>query len=214
MNEFIDTYKHKGLRKALIEVLKEKGISDNLILEAIDKVPRHLFFNKEFEHFAYEDKAFPIENDQTISQPYTVAIQSQLLQIKKQDKILEIGTGSGYQCAVLCELSEQIYSIEIHEKLHKHASNLLKKLGYSPYLFCGNGYLGLPLQAPFDKIIVTAGAKDIPEALLAQLKIGGLMLIPVGDGDDLEMMKIIRMDKNRFERTKHGTFRFVPFVKE
>ncbi|MBI3234540.1 MAG: protein-L-isoaspartate O-methyltransferase [Bacteroidetes bacterium] len=176
--------------------------------------PYYSNFYFSFEHFAYEDKAFPIDRDQTISQPYTVAFQTQLLSIQKTDKVLEIGTGSGYQCAILCELSDEVYSIEIHELLHKKAMKLLNSLGYQPTLSYGNGYLGLPTKAPFDKIIVTAGAEEIPQALLAQLKIGGVLVIPVGQDDNLEMLKITRVSENKFERSKHGLFKFVPFVKE
>jgi protein-L-isoaspartate(D-aspartate) O-methyltransferase len=214
MTKFIDTYKHKGLRRGLVTLLQSKGISDLGTLQAIEKIPRHVFFTADFEHYAYEDKAFPIDSNQTISQPFTVATQTQLLEIKQTDKVLEIGTGSGYQCAVLCELSRHIYSIEIHQQLNIKAQKILSVLEYKPFLIHGNGYLGWPSEAPFDKIIVTAGATEVPQALLSQLKIGGILVIPVGKDDDLEMNKIVRIDETRFERSKHGIFRFVPFVKE
>lgn len=213
MSTIVDTYKHKGQRDALVNQLMQKGIQDSRVLAAIRQIPRHIFFTPEFSHFAYEDKAFPIGSGQTISQPYTVAFQSALLELKPGMRVLEIGTGSGYQCAVLCALDVEVHSIELHAPLHKSASRILNQLGFNPQLRCANGYAGWPEAAPFDRIIVTAGATEIPESLLSQLNTDGILIIPVGSGDDLEMTKIKRMDEKRFERSRHGIFRFVPFVK-
>ncbi len=169
-----DTAKHQGLRNQLVSLLQQKGITDKNVLDAISKIPRHLFLNSSFEDYAYQDKAFPIGAGQTISQPYTVAFQSQLLEVKKDDKVLEIGTGSGYQTAVLCAMGAKVYSVERQNELFKKTSVLFPKLGLRPkHLSFGDGYKGLPLHAPFDSIIVTAGAPIIPKPLMAQLKIGG-----------------------------------------
>ena len=178
-----DTNKHQGLRNLLVKQLKEKGITDKNVLDAIAKIPRHLFIDSSFENFAYQDKAFPIGADQTISQPYTVAFQTELLQVEKEHKILEIGTGSGYQTAVLCLLGAKVYSVERQNELFKKTKNLLSKLTINvipKLLSFGDGYKGLPDYAPFDSIIVTAGAPVIPQALMSQLKIGGRLVIPVG----------------------------------
>lgn len=207
-----DTNKHQGLRNQLAKQLEEKGITDKNVLEAIKKIPRHLFLNSSFEDFAYQDKAFPIGAGQTISQPYTVAFQSQLLEVKKEDKILEIGTGSGYQTAVLCLLGAKVYSVERQNELFKTTSNLLPKLGIRPkHLSFGDGYKGLPNHAPFDSIIVTAGAPTIPQALMAQLKIGGKLVIPVGDKDQI-MTLLIRKNETQFEKHEFGDFKFVPLL--
>ena len=177
-----DTSKHQGLRNQLATVLQAKGITDRKVLNAIRQIPRHLFIDSSFEDHAYKDKAFPIAAEQTISQPYTVAFQSQTLAIQPNDKVLEIGTGSGYQTAVLLELKAAVFSIERQQELFKKTSLFLPKLGYIPKKFIfGDGYKGLPEQAPFDKIIVTAGAPFVPKPLLSQLKVGGMLLIPVGD---------------------------------
>ena len=176
-----DTAKHQGLRYQLIDTLFKKGIYDKNVLQAMSQIPRHLFLESGFEDFAYQDKAFPIGAGQTISQPYTVAFQSQLLQVKPDDKILEIGTGSGYQTAVLCKMGAKVFTVERQGELYRKTSALLPKLGYRPRLVSfGDGYKGLPTDAPFDGIIVTAGAPFIPEPLMAQLKIGGRLVIPVG----------------------------------
>ena len=186
-----DTNKHKGLRNQLAKILEEKGIIDKNVLDAIRTIPRHLFLNSSFEDFAYQDKAFPIGAGQTISQPYTVAYQSQLLDVKKDQKILEIGTGSGYQTAVLCLLGAKVYSVERQNELFKTTSLLLPKLGIRPkHLSFGDGYKGLPNHAPFDSIIVTAGAPIIPQPLMAQLKIGGKLVIPVGENEQIMTMLI------------------------
>ncbi len=207
-----DTNKHQGLRNQLAKQLEEKGITDKNVLEAIKKIPRHLFLNSSFEDFAYQDKAFPIGAGQTISQPYTVAFQSQLLDVKKDDKILEIGTGSGYQTAVLCLLGAKVYSVERQNELFKTTSLLLPKLGIRPkHLSFGDGYKGLPNHAPFDSIIVTAGAPIIPKPLMAQLKIGGKLVIPVGDKEQI-MTMLIRKNETQFEKHEFGDFKFVPLL--
>lgn len=210
-----DTFKHKGLRKQLAALLKEKGITDAQVLKAIETIPRHLFIPDNALHkFAYEDKPFPIGSKQTISQPYTVAFQTEILNIKKREKVLEIGTGSGYQTAVLLEVGAKVFSIERQKALFDRTKKLLPQLGYNTNLFYGDGYKGLPAYAPFDKIIVTAGAPYIPEDLLYQLKIGGMMVIPVGEGGDQMMKKIVRTGENNFETEDLGMFRFVPLLKE
>lgn len=207
-----DTEKHKGLRNQLVKTLQEKGITDNSVLNAIGKIPRHLFMDSGFEAFAYQDKAFPIGAGQTISQPYTVAFQSQLLEVKKGDKILEIGTGSGYQTAVLCAMGAQVYSIERQNELFKKTLNFLPKIGIRPKkLIFGDGYKGLPDEAPFDSILVTAGATTIPNALMAQLKIGGKLVIPLGENEQI-MTMLIRKNEKQFEKHEFGTFRFVPLL--
>lgn len=207
-----DTSKHQGLRNQLATLLQEKGIINKNVLEAIKKIPRHLFLNSSFEDYAYQDKAFPIGAGQTISQPYTVAFQSQLLEIKKDHKILEIGTGSGYQTAVLCLLGAKVYSIERQNELFKQTSALLPKLGIRPkHLSFGDGYKGLPNHAPFDGIIVTAGAPIIPQALMAQLKIGGRLVIPLGEEKQI-MTLLIRKNETQFEKHEFGDFKFVPLL--
>jgi protein-L-isoaspartate(D-aspartate) O-methyltransferase len=207
-----DTNKHQGLRNQLTKLLEDKGIVDKNVLEAIGKIPRHLFLNSSFEDFAYQDKAFPIGAEQTISQPYTVAFQTQLLEIKKGDKILEIGTGSGYQTAVLCFLGAKVYSIERQNELFKTTSLLLPKLGIrAKHLSFGDGYKGLPNHAPFDSIIVTAGAPIIPKPLMAQLKVGGRLVIPVGEKEQI-MTLLIRKNETQFEKHEFGDFRFVPLL--
>ena len=209
-----DTAKHQGLRNQLVKLLQEKGIIDKNVLNAINKIPRHLFLNSSFEDYAYQDKAFPIGAGQTISQPYTVAFQSQLLEIKKDDKILEIGTGSGYQTAVLCLMGAKVFSVERQNELFKQTSALLPKLGIRPkHLSFGDGYKGLPNHAPFDSIIVTAGAPIIPKPLMAQLKIGGRLVIPVGDKNQI-MTMLIRKNETQFEKHEFGDFKFVPLLED
>lgn len=207
-----DTAKHQGLRNQLVTLLKEKGITDVTVLDAINKIPRHLFLNSTFADYAYQDKAFPIGAGQTISQPYTVAFQSQLLEVKKEHKILEIGTGSGYQTAVLCLMGAKVYSVERQNELFKQTSVLLPKLGIRPkHLSFGDGYKGLPNHAPFDSIIVTAGAPIIPQPLMAQLKIGGRLVIPLGNEKQI-MTLLIRKNETQFEKHEFGDFKFVPLL--
>jgi protein-L-isoaspartate(D-aspartate) O-methyltransferase len=209
-----NTAKHQGLRNQLAKVLQEKGITDKNVLEAIKIIPRHLFLDSSFEDFAYQDKAFPIGADQTISQPYTVAFQSQLLEVKKGDKILEIGTGSGYQTAVLCAMGVVVYSIERQNELFKKTSLLLPKLSVRPKkLIFGDGYKGWPEEAPFDGIIVTAGAPFIPQPLMAQLKVGGKLVIPLGEDSQI-MTMLIRKNETQFEKQEFGEFRFVPLLED
>ncbi len=202
------------MRQQLVDTLVKKGIKDEAVLKAIGKIPRHLFMDSGFIDHAYVDKAFPIAADQTISQPYTVAFQSELLQIKPQDKVLEIGTGSGYQCAILIELGAKVYSIERQQELFKKTSKFLPKIGYrAKKLIFGDGYKGLPEEAPFDSIIVTAGAPFVPNPLLSQLKVGGRLVIPVGD--DIQVMTLfIRKGPKEFEKHEFGEFRFVPLLED
>lgn len=209
-----DTLKHKGKRQHLANIVAEKGVMDQRVLQAIRTIPRHLFMDSSFEDHAYQDKAFPISADQTISQPYTVAYQTELLQVSKGQTVLEIGTGSGYQTAVLCEMGAKVYSIERQQELFKKTRLFLGKLGYRPkYLGFGDGYKGLPDYAPFDRIIVTAGAPYVPKPLLSQLKIGGKMVIPVGY--ELQVMTLFeRKSENEFEKTEFDEFRFVPLLED
>jgi len=209
-----DTAKHQGLRNQLVVLLQQKGIQDVNVLKAMKNIPRHFFLESGFEDFAYQDKAFPIGAGQTISQPYTVAFQSQLLEVKPDDKILEIGTGSGYQTAVLCKMGAKVFTIERQIDLYKKTSKLLPKLGYKPRVISfGDGYKGLPTDAPFDGIIVTAGAPFIPQPLMAQLKIGGRLVIPVGE--DVQIMTLlIRKSETHFEQHEFGDFRFVPMLED
>ena len=209
-----DTLKHQGLRNQLIKTLVKKGISDKNVLQAMAKIPRHLFMNSSFEAFAYQDKAFPIGADQTISQPYTVAFQTENLQVKRGAKILEIGTGSGYQTAVLLEMKAKVYTVERQKELFKTTSIFLPKLGYRPKAMrFGDGYLGLPEFAPFDGIIVTAGAPYVPKALLSQLKVGGRLVIPVGKNVQ-KMTLITRKDTKVFDKKVLGNFSFVPMLED
>ncbi|MEX0274731.1 MAG: protein-L-isoaspartate(D-aspartate) O-methyltransferase [Flavobacteriaceae bacterium] len=209
-----DTFKHQGLRNQLAETLKGKGITDEAVLNAIREVPRHLFMDSGFESHAYQDKAFPIAADQTISQPFTVAFQTQLLQVGRGHKILEIGTGSGYQTAVLLKLKTKVYSIERQHELFKKVTLFFKKMGYRPKkVIFGDGYRGLPEEAPFDGIIVTAGAPEVPKALMAQLKVGGRLVIPVGVQDQV-MTVYTRKSEKEFAKKTFGSFRFVPLLED
>ncbi|OQY05921.1 MAG: protein-L-isoaspartate O-methyltransferase [Bacteroidetes bacterium 4572_117] len=207
-----DTYKHKGQRKKLTGELKKKGIDDERVLAAILKIPRHFFMDIGFDKLAYQNKAFPIGAGQTISQPYTVAFQTQLLNIKKGDKVLEIGTGSGYQTAVLLELGARVYTIERQKELFQKSRVLLASLNYEAHFFYGDGYKGKPTYGPYDKIIVTAGAPYIPEDLKGQLKVGGILVIPVGDSEKQLMYSVIRVSKTEFRKTELGNFMFVPML--
>ncbi|UAB86093.1 protein-L-isoaspartate(D-aspartate) O-methyltransferase [Zunongwangia sp. SCSIO 43204] len=209
-----DTFRHKGKRQQLVNTVIKKGITDRRVLQAIGKIPRHLFMDSSFEDHAYQDKAFPIAADQTISQPYTVAFQSELLEITEGENVLEIGTGSGYQTAVLCELGARVFSIERQRELYKKTKAFLNKIGYRPkYLSFGDGYKGLPAYAPFDKIIVTAGAPYVPKDLLGQLKVGGRLVIPVGE--EVQIMTLfVRKSPTEFDKTEFGEFRFVPLLED
>lgn len=209
-----DTYRHKGMRKKLVALLAEKGIQDQCVLEAINAIPRHLFMDNAFVNFAYKDQAFPIGADQTISQPYTVAFQSQLLALKGGEKVLEIGTGSGYQASVLLEMGAKVFSIERHRSLHLRAKKQLESLGYKPKLFFGDGYKGLPTFAPFDRVIITAAAPYIPEDLKQQLKVGGMMVIPLGQGQSQQMQRLIKVSETEFKQEVYGDFSFVPMLED
>ena len=207
-----DTFKHQGLRRKLVEIIREKGIKDEKVLNAIAKIPRHLFMDNAFVHFAYEDKAFPIGAEQTISQPYTVAFQTELLDIKPYEKILEIGTGSGYQAAVLVTLEASVFTIERQRELFQKTKDFLPKIGYKCQFYYGDGYKGLPKFAPFDKIIVTCGAPEIPTELINQLKIGGKLVAPIGSSDIQEMQLLEKVTEKENKVTTHGKFSFVPML--
>ena len=209
-----DSFRHQGLRKQLIEHLASKGISDLKVLNAMNKIPRHLFMDNAFVNFSYQDKAFPIGAGQTISQPYTVAFQSQLLEVKPYDKVLEVGTGSGYQSAVLSLLDAEVFTIERHRELFLKTKKFLPTLGYNCMFVYGDGYKGMPNFAPFDKIIITCGAPFIPEDLVSQLKLGGRMVAPVGD-EDLQVMHLIeKISETEIRVTTHGDFSFVPMLND
>lgn len=209
----IDNYKHKGQRVKLVSELRQKGITNENVLKAIEKVPRHLFMDSSLEIHAYKDQAMPIASGQTISQPYTVAFQSQLLNIKKNEKVLEVGTGSGYQTAILNELGAKVYTIERQRELFDNTQILLRKMGYVVNSFYGDGYLGLPTYGPFDKIIITAGAPYIPEQLTLQLKVNGLLVAPIGDSSSQTMKLLKKIDENNSEIQDFGSFIFVPMLK-
>ncbi len=213
-HKLVDRYREKGARKKLVELLRDKGIGDEKVLKAIGKVPRHYFFDETFWTQAYKDIAFPIGDGQTISQPYTVAYQTELLHIKPGEKVLEIGTGSGYQTCILLELGAKVYTIERQENLYKRTSQVLPHIGYHAEFFFGDGSKGIAEYAPYDKIIVTAGAPLVPEIMLKQLKIGGILVIPVGDENSQKMITVIRVNEKDYERISLDTFRFVPLVGE
>lgn len=212
MREGLDTYRHKGLRKKLLAVLVSKKITDKKILKAFDNTPRHLFLDKAFEEQAYEDKAFPIDAHQTISQPYTVARQTELLELRPNDKVLEIGTGSGFQACILAHMGATVYTIERHEVLHHRAIRMFQLMNLNIHASLGDGHVGLEDKAPFDKIIFTAGAVAPPQNLLLQLKIGGFCLIPIGETDQI-MTRFKRINESQFEKEEFGSFKFVPFLK-
>lgn len=208
-----DSLQHQGMRKRLVDTIVSKGITNQEVIKAIGKIPRHLFMESGFIRFAYKDKAFPIGAGQTISQPYTVAYQTELLNVMPNDKILEVGTGSGYQAAVLLEIGAQVFSIERQKELYVKVQQLLPSLGYHPRFFFGDGYKGLPTYGPFDGIIVTAGAPYIPEDLKLQLKIGAKLVIPVNHNDYQRMIVIVRRGENEFDQKEFGNFSFVPLLK-
>ena len=208
----IDSYKHKGLRKKLVQELRSKGIKNERVLEAIEAIPRHFFMESGFEQFAYKDQAFPISKGQTISQPFTVAFQTELVDPQKHEKILEIGTGSGYQTAILMEMGAKVYSVERYRELYLRAKSILNDMGYQPYLFYGDGYKGQPTYAPYDKILVTAGAEEIPADLVDQLKAGGSLVIPLGDQSGQQMMEIHKTPEGEIKKYKRGSFIFVPLI--
>jgi protein-L-isoaspartate(D-aspartate) O-methyltransferase len=208
-----DSYRHKGLRKILVEDLRKKGIKDEKVLEAIMKVPRHFFMDTSFVKYAYKDQAFPIGCGQTISQPYTVAYQTQLLEVKRHDKVLEVGTGSGYQTAVLLEMGAKVYTIERHRDLFIQTQSFLPSIGYKANFFYGDGYEGQASYGPFDKILVTAGASEIPQKLITQIKPGGIMVIPVGESNSQVMTRLVKTVQDEIEITEHGQFVFVPLLK-
>jgi protein-L-isoaspartate(D-aspartate) O-methyltransferase len=207
-----ESYRHKGLRKQLVDSLREKGIQDEKVLQALERIPRHLFLDSSFLEFAYQDKAFPIGSGQTISQPFTVAFQTQLLKVQPGDKILEIGTGSGYQSCALIEMGAKVYTIERQKKLFEKTKAFLPTIGYNPKMFYGDGYKGLPPFAPFDKVIITAAAPEIPQDLINQMKAGGVMVIPVGAGDVQVMQTIHKISDTEVNMIEHSRFRFVPML--
>jgi protein-L-isoaspartate(D-aspartate) O-methyltransferase len=212
--DLIDSYKHKGERKILMDVLRKKGINDEAVLKAMLKIPRHFFFHKDFWEHAYDDKAFQIGSGQTISHPHTVAYQTQLLNIQSGDKVLEIGTGSGYQTSILLELGAEVYTIERQKDLFDKCKKLLTALKFKPHYFYGDGSKGIPSFAPFDKILCTAGSPNIPTTLLSQLKIGGKMVIPVGDEHQQKMNLVERISEKEFHTEVLESFRFVPLIGE
>lgn len=212
MNHLKDTFKHKGKRKILMAELRAKGITDEKILEAFEAIPRHFFLDLAFEEQAYSNMAFQIGSGQTISHPYTVAFQTQLLEIEKGMKVLEIGTGSGFQTCILGKLGVKIVSIERHRDLHLKAKKMLEFFNINAKLFFGDGYAGNQSYAPYDRILVTCGAPDVPRELMNQLKIGGYMVIPVGEGDEQKMLKITKKNSEEYSILEFGTFKFVPML--
>lgn len=207
-----DSYRHKGQRRELVKLLKTKGIKNEAVLQAINTLPRHFFFDTALDSHAYEDKAFPIGEGQTISQPYTVAFQTELLQIKPGDKVLEIGTGSGYQGAILHLLGAEVHTIEFQKKLYDRTKKFMAKLGIPLHFYYGDGSQGIPEQAPFDKILVTAGAPIVPKSLLKQLKIGGILVIPVGDRKTQKMLRLTKVTATKIEQEAFENFAFVPLL--
>ena len=211
-----DNYRHKGLRKQLVDLLRSKGITDEAVLAAINEVPRHVFLDSSFVELAYQDQAFPIGSGQTISQPHTVAFQTQLLQIEKGMKVLEIGTGSGYQACVLAAMGAKVFSIERQRNLYFKTKDILEQLPFRVKPFLGDGFEGLPTYAPFDRVIITAGAPDIPEALIAQMKANAIMVIPMdnAEGNGQTMLRITKLEDGTLKKEEFGDFKFVPMLKE
>lgn len=205
-----DSFMHKGLRRKLVDQVRSKGIRDQRILDAMMKIPRHAFMDSSFLKFAYQDQAFPISSGQTISQPYTVAFQTELIELQPHQKVLEVGTGSGYQAAILAELGARVYTVERIRKLYQDAQAIHRELGYQVKFFLGDGYQGLPAFAPYDRILITAAAPAIPDALKQQLTTGGILVAPIGQRDFQVMTKCIRTGSDSFEITTHGNFVFVP----
>jgi len=210
--QLTDNFRHKGLRKNLIDLLRKKGITDDNVLNAMNIIPRHYYFDSSFLEFAYEDKAFPIGSGQTISQPYTVAFQSELLKLEKGMRVLEVGTGSGYQASILAEMGARVFTIERQKLLYDTLKSLNPPLNYRIRLFYGDGYAGLPVHAPFDRILITAAAPFIPEALVKQLKVGGILVAPVGKSDVQIMTRVTKISDTEVNTETHGTFRFVPML--
>jgi len=208
-----DDFLYKGLRQKLVRVLRDKGIKDPKVLQAINSVPRHRFMDSSFVKFSYSDQAFPIGKGQTISQPYTVAFQTELLDVQPLQKVLEVGTGSGYQAAVLLEMGAKVFTIERHRELFLRSRALLTELNYHAHFFYGDGYQGVPSYAPFDRILITAAAPEIPQTLLDQLKIGGELVVPLGGRRSQKMMKIVKESGKEYSRSEHGNFVFVPMLK-
>lgn len=209
-----DSYKHQGMRRKLIQKLREKGIENESVLLAMGKIPRHVFFENAFLEHAYQDKAFPIGHGQTISQPYTVAFQTELLDLSVGDKVLEIGTGSGYQACVLCELGAVVFTIEYQKDLFQKTRRFLPQIGYRPHFFSGDGSKGLSAHAPYDKVIVTAGAPSVPSALLEQLNVGGCLVIPVGDNASQQMLRLTKTSDRKISKEVFSNFSFVPLKGE
>ena len=211
--EQADSFRHKGLRKKLIDSIRSKGIMNEDVLDAMGRVPRHLFMDSSFVNFSYTDKAFPISAGQTISQPYTVAFQTELLEVKKHLKVLEIGTGSGYQTAVLLELGARVYTIERQRQLFLDAQKTRGPLNFKPIFFYGDGYEGLPAYQPYDRILITAAAQEIPEVLLNQLAVGGILVVPEGGRFGQKMIRVVRETEDHYARSEHGQFSFVPLLR-
>ncbi len=212
MRKFEDTYRHKGLRKKLVDIIRQKGILDEKVLEAINKIPRHFFLDSAFDEVAYEDRAFPILEKQTISQPYTVAYQTQLLEVKPFQKVLEIGTGSAYQACVLAELGVQLYTIERQKKIFEFNKGFEYIRKYNIKFFYGDGYQGLPTYAPFDRVLITAAAPDVPSKLIDQMKVGGMMVIPMGEGKVQVMKRITKLETGELKTEIFDHFSFVPML--
>lgn len=212
MTNFEDSYKHRGMRKKLVKLIESKGITNHHVLKAIGKIPRHFFFDNAFVEHAYQDKAFPIGEGQTISQPYTVAFQTEMLNVKPQNRVLEIGTGSGYQACILLELGVELHTIEYQKALYERTRKFLPKMGYNANFYYGDGSKGIPDKAPFDNIIVTAGAPLVPKSLVNQLKTGGVLIIPVGDNDKQKMYRITKLAENKLKKETFDFFSFVPLL--
>ena len=212
MEHLRDTFKHKGRRRQLIEELVQMGIQDQRILSAFGAIPRHYFLDLAFDEQAYTNMAFQIGSGQTISHPYTVAFQTELLQLEKSMRVLEIGTGSGFQTSILCALGARVFSIERHQPLHAKAKRMIEFFGFNASLFFGDGYKGNRVYAPYERILVTCGAPDIPDVLMEQLKVGGLMVIPVGEGAEQKMLRIHKTTETTYTTEEFGTFKFVPML--